>query len=196
MSRTFEGNRLKPLKKVGDKRYQAQAVVGPRAADRKYRTFQGTKGECNTQAEAWFAKIAAQIATKAELDLRGRREQPLSLYLESWLESKRDAIKDNTYQRYDSCIRLPLVPALGDVRLCGLSPQHVRDYIAACKREPSTRNKGHKVSNKTIRNRVGVLSAAIADAMDDQPPLLKRDPIAPLRGRGRRKGFSPASTRA
>lgn len=187
MPRRFEGQRLKPLVRVDKEVYKTTAILGPASTDRKTRTFRGTKAACQVEADAWYAGLIAP----PEEDLRGKREQPLSLYLAGWLESKGGALKDNTHARYKTIIEGSIIPTLGSVPLCDLSSQHIRDYIAACKTETCKRTETGKLSSKTIRNRIGVLSSALTDAMYEQPPLITLDPIAPLRGRGRRKGALP-----
>jgi integrase len=194
--RVFEGQRLiEPKKAERSGVYCYTAVLGPNSRDRKRKKFKGTKEQTRQDAQTWFLEVTRPLPSSAEIDLRGRQEQPLSLYLTLWLEGRRGALKKNTYDRYRSCIERSLIPSLGDVRLCDLSTQHIRSYMSACGQEPSSRKPGQKLSNKTIRNRLGVLSAALFDAMAECPPLLDRDPIGPLRGRGRRKGALPRVSR-
>jgi len=126
---------------------------------------------------------AAKDARRAMLGLRdtgrlvGTSDQTLGVYLRSWLENKRGNVADSTWQRYDSLMRSAIIPALGGVKLRDLSVQHLRDYFATCRTEPSPRSKGPdkahpdrtqgRISPTTIHHRWVVLKAALAQAVDD-----------------------------
>ena len=127
MARTFDGPTYR-LTKRADQVYQATAELGlhPRTGKRTTtaRTFRGTLRSCERAAAAWFV----ELCRPPESDLVGRTEQPLSLFLTSWLETKRGTIKETSWHRYESLLKTSVIPALGHIRLCDLSPQHIRDY--------------------------------------------------------------------
>ena len=116
---------------------------------------------------------AAKEARRAMLGLRdtgrlvGTSDQKLGAYLRSWLEAKRGEVADSTWQRYDSLMRSAIIPALGGVKLRDLNVQHLRDYFATCRTEPSPRRKGECVSTTTVHHRWVVLKAALAQAVND-----------------------------
>jgi len=116
---------------------------------------------------------AAKDARRAMLGLRdtgrlvGTSDQKLGAYLRSWLEAKRGEVADSTWQRYDSLMRSAIIPALGGVKLRDLNVQHLRDYFATCRTEPSPRRKGECVSTTTVHHRWVVLKAALAQAVND-----------------------------
>jgi integrase len=48
-------------------------------------------------------------------------------YLDSWLtDSVRDTVRQRTFERYESIVRVHIKPALGRVKLGALTPNHVR----------------------------------------------------------------------
>jgi integrase len=185
--------------------YRATAELGEHPATgkrwTKSRTLRGTRNVAKAAAEVWFAELCERLS---DPDLVGRSEQPLSRYLASWHESKRDTIKESTWRRYDSLIA-SMLPALGDVRLCDLTPQHVREYLATCRDEVTGKckypdevtgkrtcgdgatGKGtcpvdvagkcqcRTLSPKTVANRLGVLNAAYRQALKEG--LVPRNPL-------------------
>lgn len=173
--RRFEGPSWR-LKKLENRTYQAIAELGSDPVTGQRRTgarkFTGTRAQVKAAAEEWFADLCDRTANP---DLRGRAEQLLSVYLDSWLQSKRGTIKDSAWTRYDSLIRTSLTPALGSVRLCDLSPQHIRHYMAECRLEPSKHRPGEMVSPKTMQNRLGVLGTALRQAVREG--LVDRNPL-------------------
>lgn len=177
MPRRFEGPRLIITHvdgKGAEGVYTARAILGTGPDGKRReprRTFRGTKAGASAEARAWYDTLIEQ----PEPDLLGRQEQTLKTYLESWLASKKATVKLTTWRRYDSLIRTSLEPALGSVRLCDLSTQHLEKYLAACYAEDSTRHKDEKVANKTIRNRLGVLSSALRKAQRDG--LIANNPV-------------------
>ena len=173
--RRFEGPSWR-LKKLENRTYRAIAELGSDPVTGRRRTgsrkFTGTRAQVKAAAEEWFADLCDRTA---DPDLRGRAEQLLAAYLASWLESKRGTIKDSAWSRYGSLIRTSLSPALGWVRLCDLSPQHIRHYVAECRTEPSTHRPGQMVSPKTMQNRLGVLGTALRQAVREG--LINRNPL-------------------
>jgi integrase len=173
--RRFEGPSWR-LTKLENRTYRAIAELGSDPVTGRRRTgsrkFMGTRAQVKAAAEEWFADLCDRTA---DPDMRGRAEQLLSAYLASWLESKRGTIKDSAWSRYDSLIRTSLSPALGWVRLCDLSPQHIRHYVAQCRLEPSTHRPGQMVSPKTMQNRLGVLGTALRQAVREG--LINRNPL-------------------
>ena len=180
MARTFEGQRLTTSYVQHDRgawECKARAILGKRPDGRRNEpraTFRGSKAECARLAQEWYE----ELLVTPEKDLLGRQEQTLKTYLETWLASKKATVKLTTWKRYDSLIRTSIEPALGSVRLCDLSKQHITTYIAQCYEESSTRRKDAKVSNKTIRNRLGVLRSALARAQRDG--LIASNPVDEL----------------
>ena len=202
--RRFEGPSYR-LERVEERVYRATAELGEHPATgkrwTKSRTIHGTRNAAKVAAKAWFADLCERLS---DPDLVGRSEQPLSRYLASWHESKRGTIKESTWRRYESLIAA-MTPTLGAVRLCDLTPQHVREYLAACREEATgtchhldeatgRRTCGdeatgrascpenvagrchcHTISAKTVANRLGVLSAAYRQALREG--IVTRNPL-------------------
>jgi integrase len=50
----------------------------------------------------------------------------LGQYLAKWLPSIKDTVRQRTYERYESIVRVHIKPALGRVKLRALTPTHLR----------------------------------------------------------------------
>jgi integrase len=50
----------------------------------------------------------------------------LGQYLDKWLPSIKDTVRQRTYERYESIVRVYIKPALGRVKLRALTPTHLR----------------------------------------------------------------------
>ncbi len=113
--------------------------------------------------------------------LAGTGNQRLSDYLTSWLAQKRlEELSDRTLERYDSLIRGSISPALGHIRLCDLTAQHLADYYATSRAEASPRRseptgktgkdgkpetRPAPLSPTTVHHRHTVLNAALRSAV-------------------------------
>ncbi|MDO8879992.1 MAG: site-specific integrase [Coriobacteriia bacterium] len=177
MPRRFEGQRLVTQyeeESRGRWTCKARAILGTHPDGRRNEprtTFRGTKAECAAKARAWYEALLVT----PEKDLLGKQQQTVKTYLETWLATKKATVKLTTWKRYDSLIRTSIEPALGPVRLCDLSRDHIERYMASCYEEQSTRHTDAKVSPKTIRNRLGVLASAMRRAERDG--LIARSPL-------------------
>lgn len=105
-------------------------------------------------------------------------------YLTAWLaDSVRDTVRRRTYERYESLVRVHVVPALGRVKLKNLTPAHVRGVYRS-KLEAG-------LSARSVLHLHRVLSKALKQAVDDgliprnaaasvKPPSSRREEIQPL----------------
>lgn len=105
-------------------------------------------------------------------------------YLERWLsDSVRDTVRRRTYERYESLVRLHLIPSLGRVKLKSLTPAHVRGLY----REKLDSG----LSPRSVLHIHRTLSKALKQAADDgliprnaagpvKPPRPRREEIRPL----------------
>src|SRR3712207_2287810 len=84
---------------------------------------------------AVYGKTRAEVAeklTKAMADRDGgftfdAGKQTVGEYLRRWLaDSVQDTVRQRTYERYESIVRVHLVPAIGRIKLKALTPAHVR----------------------------------------------------------------------
>jgi integrase len=78
------------------------------------------KGECQ--------KKLRQAMTDADRGLVfDHPDLKLGEYLDSWLsDSVKDTVRQRTYERYESIVRVHIQPAIGRVKLKALTPNHVR----------------------------------------------------------------------
>jgi integrase len=107
-------------------------------------------------------------------------------YLDRWLlHSARGRVRQKTYERYESIVRVHLVPALGRIRLKALTPDHVRGLY----REKLDGG----LAPRTVLHIHRTLSKALKQATDDgliprnaaasvKPPQPRREEIQPLSG--------------
>lgn len=85
-------------------------------------------------------------------------------YLDQWLERQRAHLKASTYDGYRKTIVHHLAPGLGKHLLSDLKRAMVKDWCASL-----------TISNKTLRNRLSVLRAALGDAVQDD--LIETNPL-------------------
>jgi integrase len=79
-------------------------------------------------------------------------------YLDSWLtDSVRDTVRQRTFERYESIVRVHIKPALGRVKLGALTPNHVRRLYRQkldSGLAPRTVNYIHTTLHKALRDAV------------------------------------------
>jgi integrase len=82
-----------------------------------------------------YGKTRAEVAAKLSRALADREgglvfdagNLTVGEYLDRWLShSVRDTVRQKTYERYESIVRVHLGPALGRIKLKALTPDHVR----------------------------------------------------------------------
>ena len=101
-------------------------------------------------AEAYERELREECMRKWEARRRGvsLEEAPtLELFRDEFLQWAAANVKASTVDTYRSVLDTGLVPALGDLRLDQIGPRHIERYKAR-----------KKVSAKTMRNHLGVLS--------------------------------------
>jgi integrase len=120
-----------------------------------------------TKRKSLYGRTKAEA--KAKLD-RANREKAagtlvatsptVAAWMTSWLEKKRQppkSLKPNTWNGYESKVRLYIVPALGKKRLSDLRPQHIEAMY------DDLRDRGLKEA--TIRQTHMILQKALVDAV-------------------------------
>jgi integrase len=115
-----------------------------------------------------YGKTRSEVAAKLSKALADREagltydagKQTVGEYLARWLSnSVRDTVRQRTYERYESIVRVHLVPSIGPVKLKTLTPDHVRGLY----REKL--NGG--LAARTVLHIHRVLSKALKQAVDD-----------------------------
>jgi integrase len=103
-------------------RYTVQTADGP-----KRRTIYGKKGESREDVAAKLTKAMADRDGGITYDAG---KLTVEDHLRRWLsESVRDTVRRRTYERYESIVRVHLIPAIGRIKT--LTPAHVRALYRA-----------------------------------------------------------------
>lgn len=141
---------------------------------------------------AVYGRTRAEVAeklTKAMADRDGgivydAGKQTVGEYLTRWLaDSVKDTVRQRTYERYESIVRVHLVPAIGGIKLKNLTPAHVRGL----NREkldsglaPRTVQYIHRTLRKALKQAVsdGLIPRNAAGSV--KPPQPRTEEIRPL----------------
>jgi integrase len=104
-------------------------------------------------------------------------------YLSRWLkDSVKDTVRNTTYERYEQISRTHIIPMLGDVKLKGLSPTHVRGLYKEKRQtlSPRTVQYIHVTLHKALKQAVndGLIPRNATEAV--KPPQVCREEIRPL----------------
>ncbi len=109
--------------------------------------------------------------------------QAVAQFMQSWLVATKPSIRERTWTRYEQYVRLHITPALGKMRLSGVTPQHLqRLYAERIQPElsPTTVHHIHAVSHKSLDQAVrwNVVPRNVADLVD--PPRVTRHEMTTL----------------
>lgn len=119
--------------------------------------------------------VLAKITTGAYVT---PKKMTVAQWMEKWLEKKRN-LEPASRAKYESVIRLYILPKLGKAQLQELRRVHCQDFIDSLDRSP-----------KTVHGICGVLTAALQDAVKmeiiaknpasdlDLPRIIQRSPVA------------------
>ena len=103
----------------------------------------------------------------------------LSEYLGRWLDdSVRDTVRQRTFERYESIVRVHLVPALGHIKLKSLTPVHVRGLYRRkldSRLAPRTVQYMHTTLHKALKQAVndGLIPRNVTEAVKAPRPTKK-----------------------
>ena len=84
----------------------------------------------------------------------------VGLYLEGWMEDRRDTVSAKTWRVQESMVRNRVNPYIGDVRLCKLTPADVRGMYRSLLSDGLTRS--------TVGRVHAILKQAMRDAVRDK----------------------------
>jgi integrase len=132
---------------------------------------------------------ASQKLTKAMADRDGgivydAGKLAVGEYLGKWLANAvKDTVRQRTYERYESIIRVHLVPAIGGIKLKNLTPTHVRGL---CREKldsglaPRSVQYIHRTLSKALKQAVtdGLIPRNAAGSV--KPPQPRTEEIRPL----------------
>jgi integrase len=159
------------IRQRADGRYEATVSLGWRNGKRHRKSIYG-----RTRREV-ADKLAA--ALKAQMDgIEFVPEtQTVGNYLDDWLEYIRPRVRPSTWKRYEVNVRVHIKPALGQVRLARLSPQHLTRFYGerqAARLAPRTVLQLHRLIHGAIKQAVrwNLVLRNVADLVD--PPRAPR----------------------
>ena len=105
------------------------------------------------------AKLTALPAFNASL-VPGASKLLVGAFLVDWLENKhKPEIAITTYRRYESLIRVHVIPALGDLKLQSVTKHHINALMAQMKTAGQ--------SDRSRQQTRAILSAAFNEALED-----------------------------
>jgi integrase len=105
------------------------------------------------------AKLAALPKFNTNL-VPGANKLSLASFLIDWLENKhKQEIAMTTYRRYESLIRVHVIPALGEIKLHEVTKHHINGLM--------TQMRANGQSNRSRQQTRAILSAAFNDAAED-----------------------------
>jgi integrase len=119
----------------------------------------GFKTEAEAQREG--RKIAKAIDDGTFV---ARNAETIAGFLTAWMEYKTPTLKPSAAESYANSVRVHLVPNLGQRRVQDLRPEHVAAMIGEMLATGRSDRRGG-LSPKSVRNHVGVLHAALDDAV-------------------------------
>src|SRR5215217_9491332 len=154
-------------------RYTVQTASGPKR--------KALYGKTRSEVAATLSKALADREGGLTYDVG---KQTVEEYLARWLSnSVRDTVRQRTYERYESIIRVHLAPAIGTVKLKDLTPDHVSGLyrekldggLAA-----GTVLHIHRTLSKALKQAVmdGLIPRNVAGPV--KPPQVRREEIRPL----------------
>jgi hypothetical protein len=170
-------------------RYTVRSTDGP-----KRRTIYGKKGESREDVAAKLTKAMADRDGGIIYDVG---KLTVEDHLLGWLsDSVRDTVRQRIYERYESIVRVHLIPAIGRIKLKTLTPAHVHGLYRA--------KLDAGLASRSVLHIHLTLSKALKQATDDgliprnvaglvKPPWPRREEIRPLDGEQVRTLFEAAS---
>lgn len=156
------------IRKRPDGRFEARLRV-----DGRRRTVYG-----KTRQEAARALRGLQEARDKALPVPDGRET-VETFLMDWLASEANRLRPTTHARYETLMRLHVIPALGTVRLVKMTPHEVQrlyDERRNSGLSPTTVHHIHAVLHKALEQamRWGKVFRNVCDLVD-APPIRRAD---------------------
>src|SRR5215218_501553 len=149
------------------------------ASGMKAHTLNSTHLGCR---EVVADKLARALAEQADGLVYDDENMTVGEYLDSWLiGSVRGSVRQSTFDRYESAVRLHIKPALGRLKLKKLTPAHVQGFYQDrldAGLAPASVNKLHVILHKALSqamewNMIPRNVAALAKAPQPAPEEMK-----------------------
>ncbi len=112
------------------------------------------------EVEEFAAKFEEEVKTLSNTALEN---PPLSDFVETYLEIKKDSLSPNTYVFYDKVLHELLIPMFGKMKLRDIKTFHVQQFITflATKKEREDGRKGH-LSASTVKRYTTVFKSLLS----------------------------------
>jgi integrase len=150
------------IKKRGKDSYSVVVSVGRDPATGKYKylweSVRGTKREAERRLSEVLSQIDNGTFTRPS-------KRTLAEYLDAWLKEYVWAeLAPRTAEGYELVVRRHLIPALGQIALTGLKPEHIQHYQSEKLSRGRADGKGG-LSPRTVRHHYMALHAALERAV-------------------------------
>src|SRR5215467_15778205 len=88
--------------------------------------------------KVFYGDTRKEVQEKLKVALREQQQgvlvtspqQTMEQFLKQWLDTRKPSVRIRTYEKYETLVRLHLVPVIGRVKLQKLSAQHVQALYA------------------------------------------------------------------
>jgi integrase len=154
-------------------KWQATVDVAPKGAARRQKS---QSFKTRADATAWIAK--RQTAEEAGTHIEPSRHT-LGAYLESWLVRTADLEdwEQNTRREYGGSVARIRDSRIGSISLQALTTEDIRAYYNSLLKDGRLDGRG-ALSRKSVHNVNICLRSALQDAVEQDPPLLRRNPAS------------------
>lgn len=148
----------------------------------------GTDGK--RQRKSIYGKTRKEVADRLKVLLADQQKgmpintderQTLKAFLTGWLRVVKDEVRPATYVQYEVSLRKHIIPRLGHIPLAKLTPQNVREFVAA--------EVEAGLSPTTAKLARAVLRRALEMAVEDG--LIYRNPARVARQKGSSSASKP-----
>jgi integrase len=153
----------------------------------------------DANGQPWTARQDAADALREAIVKAARgnwtepSRQPVGEYLSTWLDGLR--LAPSTIASYRKNIRLHIEPYIGALPLASLTSARLtalyRELEKSGRRDQKGERTGLALSARTVRYIHTIISAALAAAVEDEVPLLERNPAAKARPPTAREARAP-----
>lgn len=145
----------------------------------KYRDAAGTQVQetCGSEKDGWNrTKAKAELRNRlTDIDREGlRRAAPLTFeaFAAPWLEDYAElkSLKRSTVDSYKTILNRHLLPTFGRLKVDTITASHIRAYAAKKMRGGC--------GPGTVNRQLNLLSLILTGAVQEEPPLLRTNPVA------------------
>lgn len=145
----------------------------------------------NGKRKYFYGKTRKEVQEKLRVALNEQKQgtlvtapqQTVEQFLKQWLETYKPGVRIRTYERYETFVRLHVVPVIGRIQLQKLTAQHIQALYAKKLEEklsPTTVNVLHAMLHKAFDDAVrwGLIARNVCDLVS--PPRRAHYEIRPL----------------